>query len=146
MKEYEIFGERMKVAMKRINRMKQSELAEITGITEVTISRYINSQRVPKVTEILKIADALDVSCDYLMGKDEDFNGKDKGVIYTERALQYCKECADGWCDFYKKALNNIGNGDSHSSSFGAVSFGMQKEEMYRYEIPNIIKFLSTLN
>ena len=43
----------------------QRELSEMTGITDVTISRYVNGLRVPKVTNLKKIADALGVGIEY---------------------------------------------------------------------------------
>lgn len=66
MAEYKIFAERLRKILSY--KMTQSELAEKTGLTEVTISRYINGQRVPKATEIAKISQVLNVSCDYLLG------------------------------------------------------------------------------
>jgi ribosome-binding protein aMBF1 (putative translation factor) len=48
--------------------MTQRELAERTDTTEVSISRYINNHRVPKATIIVKIANALGVSADALLG------------------------------------------------------------------------------
>ena len=45
----------------------QRELAATTGISEVSISRYINADRLPKITEFKKIADALGVTADYLL-------------------------------------------------------------------------------
>ncbi|MDO5061991.1 MAG: XRE family transcriptional regulator [Peptostreptococcaceae bacterium] len=41
--------------------MTQRELAQIVGVTEVTISRYINGTREPKGTVLKDIADALDI-------------------------------------------------------------------------------------
>lgn len=143
MKDYEIFSKRLKKALCHNNRMTQNELSELTKISEVSISRYANGDRIPKGTEIAIIARVLNVSTDYLLGLDDDMNGKEKGTIYVDEILKYCKEAADGWADFSRKALDNIGHGDSHSSSFGAVSFGMERENVYRYEIPNIIRILS---
>ena len=67
MNEYNILSKRLKELLEK-NNMSQRELAEKTDITEVTISRYVSAQRIPKATEILKIADALNCSCDYLLG------------------------------------------------------------------------------
>ena len=67
MNEYTVLGERLKELLEK-NNMSQRELAEKIGITEVTISRYISAQRIPKATEIAKLADALNCSCDYLLG------------------------------------------------------------------------------
>ena len=45
----------------------QRELAERVGITETTMSRYINDKREPKGTVLSKIAEVLGVSSDYLV-------------------------------------------------------------------------------
>lgn len=65
-----VFSERLKTAMTRRN-MTQKELARKTITTEVTISRYVNGHRMLKVPAIIKIAEALDVSTDYLLGIDK---------------------------------------------------------------------------
>lgn len=51
--------------------ISQRKLSEMSGIAEQTISRYINDKRVPKATEIAKIANSLNVSIDYLLGQDK---------------------------------------------------------------------------
>lgn len=51
--------------------ISQRRLSEMSGITEQTISRYVNDERVPKATEIVKIAKSLNVSIDYLLGQDK---------------------------------------------------------------------------
>ena len=48
--------------------IKQKELAEIIGVTEATMSRYINDKRTPKGEFAAKMASALGVSTDYIMG------------------------------------------------------------------------------
>ena len=52
----------------------QRELAETVGVTEVTISRYINGARQPKSDILFKIAKALGVPADY-------FNTSNQSVI-----------------------------------------------------------------
>ena len=39
----------------------QSDLAIATGLSQATISFYLNCQRTPKITALLKLADALGV-------------------------------------------------------------------------------------
>lgn len=48
--------------------LKQKQLAEKIGVTEVTISRYINAEREPRPGILVNIAKSLDVSVDYLLG------------------------------------------------------------------------------
>lgn len=48
--------------------MTQSELAEKTGITEVSISRYINDLRTPRVSQVIALCKELNISADWLLG------------------------------------------------------------------------------
>jgi len=48
----------------------QRDLAKMVGVTEVTISRYINGIREPKGSILNDIAIALNVSSDYLLGRN----------------------------------------------------------------------------
>ena len=41
-------------------KMTQAELAEITGLSKGTISKYLNKQQIPTVKAVLKIAYALE--------------------------------------------------------------------------------------
>lgn len=51
--------------------MTQRELARLAGVTEVTVSRYLNGERKPRVEIVNKIADVLNVPTDYLLGRSE---------------------------------------------------------------------------
>ena len=55
---------------KRLNEvgMSQRELADLTGITEVSMSRYIRGERIPNGTIVAKIATALHTTSDELLG------------------------------------------------------------------------------
>lgn len=54
--------------------MTQRKLAEVIGVSEVTISRYLNGTRNPKIEIINDIATALGVSSDYLLGRTDKKN------------------------------------------------------------------------
>ena len=66
MSDYSIFSERVKLQLEK-NNISQRELSEKTGITEATISRYVSSKRIPKATEILKIAKVLNCTSDFYL-------------------------------------------------------------------------------
>lgn len=53
------------------NEMQQYVLAEKCGVTEVSMSRYVNGQRMPKGDILVKMADALGTTPAYLTGMDE---------------------------------------------------------------------------
>lgn len=46
--------------------MTQKQLAELTGLTQVSISRYICGDRIPNSAVAKKLADALDIPVDSL--------------------------------------------------------------------------------
>jgi transcriptional regulator with XRE-family HTH domain len=48
--------------------MSQIQLSKLIGTTNVTISRYISGERKPRIEILENIAEALDVSADYLLG------------------------------------------------------------------------------
>lgn len=62
----DIFGDNLR-DMLIDAKMTQAELADDTGLTEATISRYINKQRMPTVRALINIAYSLNVSLDELM-------------------------------------------------------------------------------
>ena len=56
--------------------MSQVDLSKKIGISNVTISRYLSGDRVPRLDVITKIASAFNVSVDYLLGLSDDKNGE----------------------------------------------------------------------
>ena len=57
--------------------IKQSELARKTGITKTTISNYVNAKKMPQLSVVEKIADVLNVSVDYLLGRSNKTQKED---------------------------------------------------------------------
>ena len=58
--------------------IKQPELSLMTGITQSSISDYINGKYSPKQDKIDLLAKALGVSPTYLLGYEEDFKESSK--------------------------------------------------------------------
>lgn len=52
--------------------MTAADISRKTGITQATLSRYINGKRIPKINSVIKIAKALNVPIELLLkGVDE---------------------------------------------------------------------------
>ena len=64
------FSDSLLTIMER-RRMSQRELAERSGVSDGTISKYINGIQIPKITALANIALALDCSIDELAQFDE---------------------------------------------------------------------------
>ena len=81
-----IIGERI-TGLLREQGKTQRALAEQVGTTEVSISRYIKGNRVPKGPVLVNIAKALHTTTDYLLGNEQDSNDPDLEYNYTQRAI-----------------------------------------------------------
>lgn len=64
------FGERLLLVLKE-REITQRELAEKININETALSRYVNGSRKPRMDILVNIARALNVSVEYLTGKEE---------------------------------------------------------------------------
>ena len=60
-------------------------------------------------------------------------------VLTLGEIIDYCNQSADTVHGLYADILEKIGHGESEVSAIGAMAFFMQKENVLRYEIPNII-------
>lgn len=56
--------------------INQSELARLTGEPVMTISRVCRAQHIPLATVLARLAEALDVSIDRLLGPPPEFSEK----------------------------------------------------------------------
>lgn len=66
----ELFKERLQILLDEQN-LNQKELAKMSGVTEVTISRYMNGFRKPRIEIANKIAQVLGTTTDYLLGNSD---------------------------------------------------------------------------
>lgn len=64
------FSIRLHVVRKRRN-LKQSELAERAGLQASAVSHFETGRRSPSFNNLRRLADALDVTTDYLIGRTD---------------------------------------------------------------------------
>ena len=64
------FSERLLLVLKE-KEVTQRDLAEKININETALSRYVNGTRKPRMDILVNIARALNVSVEYLTGKEE---------------------------------------------------------------------------
>jgi len=60
-------------------------------------------------------------------------------LISRQAVLDFCEKAADTCREMYMGVLDKVGHGESEASAFGACAYFMQKETMYRHEIPSTI-------
>lgn len=78
-----VFGKRLQMVLQE-NNISARQLANGTDITEVSISRYINGTRTPKIGELSRIAVFLGCSADYLIGLDKRKEEQTLGILLNE--------------------------------------------------------------
>ena len=66
-----IFSKKISVLMMKKN-ISQRDLAKKAGVTESAMSYYVSGSRVPRSDVLVRIANALETSSDYLLGKTND--------------------------------------------------------------------------
>ncbi len=53
--------------------MTQSELAKLVGCSQSMVVRWEKGECEPTASAIVSLSEAFDCSCDYLLGKREDY-------------------------------------------------------------------------
>jgi len=70
-----IFQKRLLEA-RRLRKLNQEELGNKANLPSTAISHFESGNRKPSFDNLRKLADALEVSIDYLMGRTESIKGK----------------------------------------------------------------------
>jgi transcriptional regulator with XRE-family HTH domain len=75
------------IDLRKIRNLSREELAKIVGTSGAMIGKYERNEMVPSVEMAKKIADALDVTIDYLVGSSKTVI-KDRQLLYRLEVLQ----------------------------------------------------------
>tara|TARA_R110000787_G_scaffold9229_2_gene32503 strand:- start:4421 stop:4783 length:363 start_codon:yes stop_codon:yes gene_type:complete len=73
-KPTEIFKERLRTA-REFRQLSQGELAKRAGLQASAVSHFETGTRKPSFDNLKRLADALRVTTDYLLGRTEDMEG-----------------------------------------------------------------------
>lgn len=94
MSDWTIFGERLSHRMREYE-ISFRELSRRTGISVTTLHRYATSKRIPRITEIMKCADTLHTTVDYMLGLSDVpyLTGKGERIAGKEKKITRCKDC-----------------------------------------------------
>ena len=65
-----VFCERL-IEQRKLNKITQRELADRLGIKQPSYIRYEKGESEPSLENLVKIADAFDISVDYLLGREQ---------------------------------------------------------------------------
>ena len=79
-----VFGDRLKAA-RDLRRMSQGELAEKCRLPPSSISHFESAKRKPSFDNLRKLAAALEVTTDYLLGRSETIaTGAEADVLFRD--------------------------------------------------------------
>lgn len=56
------------------NKLSQQELGDAVGVTKVSICGYESGTRIPNLEKLIKLADVLGCTTDYLLGREIEVN------------------------------------------------------------------------
>ena len=65
------FGDRLRY-LRQQNKVKQSDIAKLIGVSERALRFYENGDREPNIDQLIKLADYFSVSVDYLVGRADE--------------------------------------------------------------------------
>ena len=111
------WSEKIEKLMKQRN-WSQKDLAKNSGITEASVSRYINGERKPRVDIVINFAKAFGVSTDYLLYDDDEADKKRSAFENISAAIARNGEnlTADEQNRLIKMILNASGAEDVQKS------------------------------
>ncbi len=67
------------IKYRKLKAYTQDDIAELTGVSRQSVSKWENGESMPDMNKIIKIAESLDVSLDVLFDRDN--------VVKTEMAI-----------------------------------------------------------
>src|SRR5205085_11846805 len=81
--EKQIVADRIRQLIEQ-SRLTQAQVAAKSGLTPAAISHFVTGQRTPGTSAVRRLADALNASVEYILGRDEEpkVSGPTAGVIF----------------------------------------------------------------
>lgn len=102
-------GARMK-QLRTERMMKQSELAEVLGMTVATISAYENETRTPDINTTAKIANYFNVTIDNLIGRKVESDSDLKDLIRNQTMTYKGEKLSEHDIEVIESFLNVVIN------------------------------------
>ena len=103
----ETIRNRIKEGMK-MRKINAAQLAKMSGVSEASISNYLNDKVKPKTNNIQKLASALEVNEAWLMGYDVDPDADYDGVFKADEVQNSKLETSENYGRLYKNIIRKI--------------------------------------
>ena len=103
----ETIRNRIKEGMK-MRKINAAQLAKMSGVSEASISNYLNDKVKPKTNNIQKLAFALEVNEAWLMGYDVDPDADYDGVFKSDEVQISKQDTSENYGRLYKNIIRKI--------------------------------------
>ena len=103
----ETIRNRIKEGMK-MRKINAAQLAKMSGVSEASISNYLNDKVKPKTNNIQKLASALEVNEAWLMGYDVDPDADYDGVFKSDEVQISKQDTRENYGRLYKNIIRKI--------------------------------------
>ena len=122
----EIIAQRLKT-LRESARLSQAKMAQELGIMQPLIAKYETAVNIPSYPILLKYADYFDVSCDYLLGRAENPQGKlysynPKSLTNNPQMKEFVEMCFDP---------NSSVNAKLNDALYGNMKFAYRNREFW---------------
>jgi len=118
--------------------INQRMLADMVNTTEATISRYLSTDRTPRIDLIYSIAEALNVSIDYLLGRTSIQHGNLHSEDIEELISCYSKSSKDDrkvvWAVLDKYQDTNVKIAASGQDKWDTKDSSQRQEAVKKFE------------
>jgi transcriptional regulator with XRE-family HTH domain len=98
------FGEKLSFVRKQ-KKMSQAELGKASSINGDIVGKYERNEMKPNIETAKKLADALEISLDYLVGEGEELKVLDKKTL---KRLEDIEKLSDKDKDYIFYTLDNL--------------------------------------
>lgn len=103
----ETIRNRIKEGM-RMRKISAAQLAKMSGVSEASISNYLNDKVKPKTNNIQKLASALEVNEAWLMGYDVAPDADYDVVFKSDEVQQSKQETSENYGKLYKNIIRKL--------------------------------------
>lgn len=91
-----------------MRKISAAQLAKMSGVSEASISNYLNDKVKPKTNNIQKLASALEVNEAWLMGYDVDPDADYDGVFKSDEIQNSKLESSENYGRLYKNIIRKL--------------------------------------
>ena len=92
----------------RMRKISAAQLAKMSGVSEASISNYLNDKVKPKTNNIQKLASALEVNEAWLMGYDVAPDADYDVVFKSDEVQQSKQETSENYAKLYKNIIRKL--------------------------------------